>query len=190
MSSAAPTAGSETAGDGQRPSLSVTEAAIAVGAGVSTIREQTNSGRFPNAQKRHRAWSIPVTDLLAAGYTLKNLGGTPTVTPPPAVAGPSATSDAISAVAAASREQQLRYRAELAEAETRHLKDQLAAVERNANDLRQSLRMLEAGRPVVDGVAAARTPETPEPVPEHQPNVVVGVVKNPKRRRRILWWGR
>lgn len=58
----------------QRPKLSVAAAARATGAARTTIQRALKNGRFPNAVQNENTWSIPVEDLLAAGFTLQQQG--------------------------------------------------------------------------------------------------------------------
>ena len=58
----------------QRPKLSVAAAARATGAARTTIQRALKEGRLPNAVQNGNAWSIPVEDLLAAGFTLQHQG--------------------------------------------------------------------------------------------------------------------
>lgn len=51
-----------------RPSWSIQQAARECGVSVATIRRRIKDGSLPNAVQGARgAWTIPVTDLIAAG---------------------------------------------------------------------------------------------------------------------------
>lgn len=58
----------------QRPKLSVAAAARATGAARTTIQRALKEGRLPHAVQDGNAWSIPIEDLLAAGFTLQHQG--------------------------------------------------------------------------------------------------------------------
>jgi hypothetical protein len=63
--------------DTERPLLTITEAAKAAGVDRRTIRRRLDAGDLPNASRgtgpqgpETGAWTIPVDDLIAAGFTL------------------------------------------------------------------------------------------------------------------------
>lgn len=128
-----------------RPELTLTEAATAAGVSRKTIRRRLDADEFPNAQRLDGPagtatgpWVIPVTDLLVAGFAL-NAPDTP---PEPAAPLPVDT-DRVADLAATVEN----LRTELAtERIRREAADALLeSSNRNADDLRNALRMLEAG---------------------------------------------
>ncbi|HPE35682.1 MAG TPA: helix-turn-helix domain-containing protein [Spirochaetales bacterium] len=55
-------------GTGTRPRWSASEAARRCGVGRATIQRALSAGKFPNASKTDNGWTIPLEDLLAAGF--------------------------------------------------------------------------------------------------------------------------
>lgn len=139
------------------PTVSLAEADRHSPRSIATLRRWLAAGTIAGAERdASGAWVIPVAALVEAGAW-------PSTTPPDLeaeVAEPAASDaledalaqiEAITAVARAS-EDQARHQIQL-----RETADQLReAAERNCDDLRTALRMLEAG---------------PRPTPEKRPNI-------------------
>lgn len=125
----------------ERPRLSLRAAAEACGVSRTTMRRRRENGDFPGAvQDPVTGWTVPVEDLTAAGFR-------PNV-PIPAqaaeaeqrqgVAEDAAVADPAARVAELERELLgERHRRELAEAEMRGLRAQLAAKDEHLQDLRR-----------------------------------------------------
>jgi ribonuclease D len=136
------------------PTVSLAEAARHSPRSVATLRRWLAAGTIAGAERDAAgAWAIPVAALVEAGAW-------PSTTPPDPEAESAASDalqdalaqvDALTAIARASDDQ---AREALAAADVeRRLRE---AAERNAEDLRTALRMLEAG---------------PRPTPEKRPNI-------------------
>ena len=136
------------------PTVSLAEAARHSPRSVATLRRWLAAGTIAGAERDAAgAWAIPVAALVEAGAW-------PSTTPPDPEAESAASDalqdalaqvDALTAIARASDDQ---AREALAAADVeRRLRE---AAERNAEDLRTALRMLEAG---------------PRPSPEKRPNI-------------------
>ena len=87
---------SESAPDGNRPALTISQASKAAGVDRRTIRRRLDAGNLPGAYRPEPGapWLLPVADLLAAGLRLhapNDTGGDahPAATPPPTPAQPS-----------------------------------------------------------------------------------------------------
>jgi hypothetical protein len=119
--------------DPQRPEWGISRAAAEVGVSRDTIKRHLKDGKFPNAfQNDRKVWMIPLTDLLAAGFTPSMHKGTdPVQTESAPEESPS-------------RVMQLEHEIELLRVQLEAEKTLREAVERNSADLRQSLRMIEA----------------------------------------------
>ncbi|MGW1129863.1 helix-turn-helix domain-containing protein [Streptomyces sp. NPDC002526] len=141
-----------------RPMLTQREAARACGVSRTTIRRRREAGELPGAvQDEQRGWLIPVEDLLAAGFRLNAPAGPD---PEDATAdSPTAGTDDrrqeqpadVAALRAELEHQRLVHALELAtaehgrllaESESRHLREQLAAQADHIGDLRQALAAL------------------------------------------------
>ena len=137
------------------PTVSLAEAARHSPRSIATLRRWLAAGTIAGAERDAvtGAWVIPITALVEAGAW-------PSTTPPDPEAESAASDalqdalaqvDALTAIARASDDQ---AREALAAADVeRRLRE---AAERNAEDLRTALRMLEAG---------------PTPSPEKRPNI-------------------
>ena len=136
------------------PTVNLAEAARHSPRSVATLRRWLAAGTIAGAERDAAgAWAIPVAALVEAGAW-------PSTTPPDPEAESAASDalqdalaqvDALTAIARASDDQ---AREALAAADVeRRLRE---AAERNAEDLRTALRMLEAG---------------PRPTPEKRPNI-------------------
>lgn len=126
------------------PTVTLAEAARRSPLSVATLRRWLADGKIPGAERTTEgAWAIPIPGLVEAGAW-------PSTTPPEADEPPEADTDAL-AEALAQRD---RARAELDT--ERRLRE---AAERNADDLRTALRMLDAGPP------SSSTTSTPERSP-------------------------
>ena len=150
-----------------RPSWGVPPAARVGGGSPATIRRRLKDGSLPNAAQGARgAWSIPVTDLIAAGLN----PGQPS--PPDRVQGvvtdpTHAKNDhshdygqSASSQDTALRDLEQKLLSEQREVE--HLRTQVSTLQNNLDDLRTAMRMLEA--------APADRSETPqEPAPTNEP---------------------
>ena len=132
------------------PTVSLAEAARRSPRSVATLRRWLAAGTIAGADRdASGAWVIPVAALVEAGAW-------PSTTPPEAeaeVAEP-AVSDALEDALA--QVEALTAIAAASEAQARHQIQLREAAERNADDLRTALRMLEAG---------------PRPSPEKRPNI-------------------
>lgn len=151
----------------ERPSWGVQQAARECGVSPATIRRRLKDGSLPNAVQGARgAWSIPVTDLIAAGLN----PGQPS--PPDHEQG--VVIDPTHAKhdhghgygqSASSQEaalQNLDHKLLSEQREVDHLRTQVSTLQNNLEDLRTAMRMLEA--------APAGRPETPqEPTPSDEP---------------------
>ncbi|GAA0699644.1 hypothetical protein GCM10010260_84290 [Streptomyces filipinensis] len=171
----------------ERPRLSLRAAADACGVSLSTMRRHRENGSFPGARRDPKAgWTVPVEDLLAAGFRLNAPGPTAAeeeqrqgVAEVPA--GPGA------AARVAELERDLlaeRHRRELAEAEARSLGAQLAAKDENLADLRRAMLALTAGAQPAAELTAAPTVPAQAPPPATAPEAAA--VEQGKRR----WWPR
>jgi hypothetical protein len=133
----------------ERPSWTIARAAEECNVSRDTIKRRRAAGAFPNAyQDASKTWMIPITDLLAAGFQPTMHKGTDPVQEP-------------SAPDASTMHEDLKRQVELLEVKLSAEKQLREAAERNAADLRQSLRMLEVGSPATP-VADA----TPAPAPK------------------------
>jgi len=145
------------------PTVTLAEAGRHSHLSVATLRRWLNADKFPGAIRSPRDWSIPVASLVEAGAW-------PSATPPDP---DDDQADGPDANALADLEAELtRLRAALdAERTRREAADALrAAAERNADDLRTALRMLEAGRsePPSQQTEPPKTNTTVESEPENQ----------------------
>ena len=130
-----------------RPALTLTEAAKATRVSRKTLRRRLDSDEFPNARRLDGPtgtgpWVVPIADLLSAGFTLHS---------PDDDQGDEDESDDHGDEDESDdhgddlRIRELEHELEL-ERERRQVADALrVAAERNADDLRTALRMLEAG---------------------------------------------
>lgn len=146
-----------------RPSWSAAEAARRCGVGRATIQRALESGKFPNALKDETGWSIPLGDLLAAGFT-PDRPTPPDPGHPPARGQDRAGDGQVPALSEQVRE--LSAELERERARTEHERALRAAAEhlatvhaQRADDLKTALRMLDAARP------DPQTPEAPAPAP-------------------------
>lgn len=140
-----------------RPRWSLSEAARRCGVGRATLQRKIEAGRIPGATKTETGWSIGVEDLLAAGLH-------PDRPTPPAAQKHPAREHAL-AVSGQVPEHAHRIAELEAELATERVKraaaEQLAAGRgEHIIDLRTSLRMLEAARPVSTVESEASKPET------------------------------
>lgn len=152
-----------------RPSWSIGEAAERCGVSKSTVRRYRESGRFPDAFKDDAgAWKIPLTNLLAVGWSPVDPESPPE--PPENVA--------------AERVRVLELELEVERTKRASAERIAAMAETHLEDMRRALRMLEGVRPVVTEPA----PEQPMSVPtEPRLPEPANVPEQPVRRR---WWNR
>lgn len=149
-----------------RPSWTITEAAQRCGVSKSTVRRYREDGKFPNAwkdQSKPPQWRIPLEDLLAVGWRPVDPDEAPAGQP---VDTPSERVRELESLLALERAK-------------REAAERIAAMaERNADDLRRAMRILEAA-PV----------RQPEPAPgvsvSTTPDAHVNASETPRRRR---WW--
>ena len=140
-------------------SLTLSEAASACGVHRNTIRRRLDQGHFPNAFRDARGWRVPAADLEAAGLSPKKLD---------AVGEPSVDGDVQSLRREVDGLRQLvvelEKRADLAEAIA-------AERQRRIDDLRVTLRMLQAGTParIVQEESAEKAPSETQPEPQPEP---------------------
>jgi len=151
-----------------RPVWSISKAANECGVSRDTIKRRRAAGGFPNAYQDGRSqWMIPVTDLLAAGLH----PGRPS--PPQGGAhGQHENAPERRPGREAELENELRVM-EVKLAGERQLRQ---AAERNAEDLRASLRMLDSATP-------HQTPANAAPM---SPEKAVPSVRAPRKR----WFSR
>ena len=138
-----------TATGSPRPSWSVQQAARECGVSPATIRRRLKNGSLPNAVQGARgAWTIPVTDLIAAGL---NPGQ-----PSPPDHGQRVVTDLThteydhghdysqrsSSQVTALHDLEQKLLTEQREVE--HLRTQVSTLQNNLDDLRTAMRMLEA----------------------------------------------
>lgn len=151
----------------ERPSWGVQQAARECGVSVATIRRRIKDGSLPNAVQGARgAWTIPVTDLIAAGLN----PGKPS--PPDHALGVvtdlTHTEDghghdyAQRASSQAEGYAQLEQKLLSEQREVEHLRTQVHTLQNNLDDLRTAMRMLEAA-------PADRSETSPEPAPAAEP---------------------
>ena len=116
------------------PTVTLAEAARRSPLSVATLRRWLTDGKIPGAKRTNEgAWSIPIPGLVEAGAW-------PSTTPPEADEPPQADSGTEALAEALAQRDHAR-----AELDTeRRLRE---AAERNADDLRTALRMLDAGPP-------------------------------------------
>lgn len=140
----------------ERPAWPISRAAAECGVSRDTIKRRRAAGAFPNAFQGDRGqWMIPVTDLLADGLH----PGTPS--PPEGTAqgqpenAPGARPGREVELENELRVLQVRFEAE---------KQLREAAEKNTEDLRKSLRMLESTVTAPQPARVAPTP-APEPAP-------------------------
>lgn len=146
-----------------RPSWTISETAQRCGVSKSTVRRYREDGKFPNAWKdgsKPPQWRIPLEDLLAVGWKPVD---TSEVSPEQPVDTPSERVRELEGLLALERAK-------------REAAERIAAMaERNADDLRRAMAMIEAS-----------SVSKPEPAPEAIPEALVNVAAEPPRKRR--WW--
>lgn len=138
-----------TATGSPRPSWSVQQAARECGVSPATIRRRLKEGSLPNAVQGARgAWTIPVTDLIAAGL---NPGH-----PSPPDHGQRVVADLTQNTFDHSHDHSqnpspqfsalhdLEQKLLTEQREVEHLRTQVSALQNNLDDLRAAMRMLEA----------------------------------------------
>ncbi|MGW1980782.1 helix-turn-helix domain-containing protein [Streptomyces sp. NPDC001889] len=183
----------------ERPRLTQQEAATAAGVSLSTIRRRRADGSFPGARLDPvRGWLIPVEDLLAAGFRLNAparadeqlsvSGRAGAASTPSDQTGP----EALTAHAQALSTELLaaQHRAELAEAEARHLRAQLDERGERVEVLNRLVQALTMGT-APPATEADREGNEPPVVPAQsgghdRPPAEAGSTPPPRRR----WWGR
>lgn len=151
----------------ERPSWTLSRAAEECQVSRDTLKRRRAAGDFPNAYMDTRGkWLIPVNDLLAAGF---KLGGMHQVHEEDALGhAPVQTPDL--------REIELVQQVQMLQVQLEAERSQRQAAERNIDDLRQALRMIEA--------APTSTVSTP---PEQLPSPAQMSPLAPRRRH---WWSR
>jgi hypothetical protein len=151
----------------ERPAWTLSRAAEECGVSRDTLKRRRAAGEFPNAYMDTRGkWLIPVNDLLAAGF---KPGGRPLVQEDTApVHAPVQTPD--------SQANELLQQVQLLQVQLDAERNMRHAAERNAEDLRLALRMIEAAPP------SATSTDTK---PEHSSDPSEPLT--PRRRR---WWSR
>jgi len=127
------------------PTVTLAEAARRSPLSVATLRRWLTDGKIPGAKRTNEgAWSIPIPGLVEAGAW-------PSTTPPEADEPPQADTDTEALAEALAQRDHAR-----AELDTeRRLRE---AAERNADDLRTALRMLDAGPPTTSTSTPERSP--------------------------------
>ena len=134
------------------PTVSLADAARHSPRSVATLRRWLNAGTIAGAERdpANGAWVIPITALVEAGAWPSTTPPDPEAEPAPDAALEAALEDALAQVEA------LTAIARASEVQARHQIELRELAERNADDLRTALRMLEAG---------------PRPTPEKRPNI-------------------
>ena len=134
------------------PTVNLAEAARHSPRSVATLRRWLAAGTIAGAERDAvtGAWVIPITALVEAGAWPSTTPTDPEAEPAPDAALEAALEDALAQVEA------LTAVARASEVQARHQIELREAAERNADDLRTALRMLEAG---------------PRPTPEKRPNI-------------------
>lgn len=162
----------------QRPTLTVSAAVDAFDVERRTLQRLLASGQLHGASKDKRGrWTIPIETLHAAGFSARQtwqFDATNSATERETDAtrtrkNPSNQGKTSTTVVATERETDatdLRLHIAQLEAELRAERQLREAAERNAEDLRTAMRMIEGGK---SDVPTARSAETPT--------------------RRRLWWG-
>lgn len=160
-----------------RPTWTARQAARYCGVGKSTILRALKAGKFPNAKREDDTWSIPIADLLAAGFHPDRIGkpSADRVDHPrsadrtaPDRTGPPSNEELIDL---RDQLQQEKSRREVAEQARDHAQDQVRLLTENLSDLRTTIRMLEASPSA-----------TPPPPRDADP----GNAAQPEAKRR--WW--
>jgi hypothetical protein len=150
-----------------RQAWTITEASQRCGVSKSTVRRYREDGKFPNAWKdgsKPPQWRIPLEDLLAVGWKPVDTSEIPPEKP---VDTPSERVRELEGLLALERAK-------------REAAERIAVMaERNADDLRRAMAMLEAS-PV------SKPEHIPEVAPEPAPTAPVGTAEAPPRKRR--WW--
>ena len=134
------------------PTVSLADAARHSPRSVATLRRWLNAGTIAGAERdpANGAWVIPITALVEAGAWPSTTPPDPEAEPAPDAALEAALQDALAQVEA------LTAIARASEVQARHQIELRELAERNADDLRTALRMLEAA---------------PRPTPEKRPNI-------------------
>ena len=134
------------------PTVNLAEAARHSPRSVATLRRWLAAGTIAGAERDAvtGAWVIPITALVEAGAWPSTTPTDPEAEPAPDAALEAALEDALAQVEA------LTAVARASEVQARHQIELRELAERNADDLRTALRMLEAG---------------PRPTPEKRPNI-------------------
>jgi len=159
----------------ERPSWGVQQAARECGVSPATIRRRLKDGSLPNAAQGARgAWSIPVTDLIAAGLN----PGKPS--PPDHEQGVVSDLTHVSRAHSHDYEQRaspqdtalhnLEQKLLSEQREVEHLRTQVSTLQNNLDDLRTAMRMLEAAPSdhsdtSPEPAPMAESEQTPEPPP-------------------------
>jgi len=181
----------------ERPRWSAAEAARRCSVSRTTIQRALEAGRFPNASKDEGGWSIPLGDLLAAGF--KPDRPAPPDTPVHAHGHPlheggqghaheHAQAEGVQVHPLHTRVRELEAELERERARAEHERalraaaEHLAAVQaQRADDLRTALRMLDAARPAPPAAEEADPAPAPAPTPAHH-------FPPPRRRRTWAEW--
>ncbi len=134
------------------PTVSLAEAARHSPRSVATLRRWLNAGTIAGAERdpANGAWLIPIASLVEAGAWPSTTPPDPEAEPAPDAALEDALEDALEQLEA------MTAVARASEVQARHQIELRELAERNADDLRTALRMLEAG---------------PRPTPEKRPNI-------------------
>lgn len=151
----------------ERPSWGVQQAARECGVSVATIRRRLKDGSLPNAVQGARgAWTIPVTDLIAAGLN----PGQPSppdhaqgvVTDPTHAKNDHSHDHGQRSSSQVEGYAQLEQKLLSEQREVEHLRTQVHTLQNNLDDLRTAMRMLEA-------TPADRAETPPEPAAAAEP---------------------
>ena len=124
--------------------FTVRQAAEAAGVSARTVMRRLSDGTLAGRKDEHNVWHLTLTDLLEAGFEIGKPKGPDAPAPPDN--GPTVN--------------ELRAQIALLEARLDGAERLRQAAERNADDLRQALRMLEAGpKPEPDVLTVAERAE-------------------------------
>jgi hypothetical protein len=156
----------------ERPSWTLSRAAEECGVSRDTLKRRRAAGEFPNAYMDTRGkWLIPVNDLLAAGF--KPGGNTAVHENDAPVQAPVQVPD--------SRASELVQQVQLLQVQLEAERNMRQAAERNADDLRLALRMIEAA-PSRSGIDV---PKAQNLSPVGNPTPATKVTPTSRRRH---WW--
>lgn len=176
---------------GNRPSWSISRAATECGVSVSTIKRRLREGKFPDAvQGAGGAWTIPVQDLIGAGFT----PGKPSTADPvkPLVQGASELVHRPDSEELLNRISDLEQDLKLERQKRESLENLLRERADHVESLKLAMRIIEPSQRPSSQVQPEPVSEPPldtapvvEPPLMEPAHEVPGVVETPRKRR---WW--